>query len=308
MALILLDNAAEILMYDACEATLRADESMDRIRAMGRLIDDREARVAFERSVDVKWGSGSRKRIRREFSEKVDMLEGQGRIETPIAASLKRLHTYRNEAFHRGHVRSESIRTATVVLFRIICDLWQRLGFMHSPPSEPNVDALWFASTFGVQPASLNEKQSREAVTAVLKDGLSLCAKDIQRALAVHLASRLDAMQADLQVLFPRVDLERALKHVQFQPSQPLYESFAGEQLDAMVREFRSFTPSFTKELFDTWRRRAEELTRLATEQEGFAAFAEVESQLEPLEEQVAAMLDSRERWIQAKIDEDRDK
>ncbi len=62
------------------------------------------------------------RRIRERFDAKIDFLVEVDALTQPLSRVLVKLHRYRNEAYHRDKVRSETIHTAVASIdMRLSC-------------------------------------------------------------------------------------------------------------------------------------------------------------------------------------------
>ena len=92
--------------------------------AQDKYIDDKRAR-----------------QIERNFGQKVRLLVDRGYLEPTLGACLDRLHEYRNEAYHKGHVRVGNLQQAVRIYFEIDCTL---LADLHNPA--PSLTRIWTPS------------------------------------------------------------------------------------------------------------------------------------------------------------------
>ena len=108
LGLMLLDSAAERRMHRECEWQLQMHaigpralrEIEEYCQATG---DGAEALPQLRQMVAAQ--ASQRKRVSRDFSAKCDYLLELGLLPGPHARVLKKLHRYRNETYHRDHVR-----------------------------------------------------------------------------------------------------------------------------------------------------------------------------------------------------------
>lgn len=95
-------------------------------------------------------------KLDRFFDEKVDYMVGRGQhLDTRLSSPLKYLHKYRNEAYHRAEVRTETIRTAALLLLEINCQIMLAI----SPGSRSfssTGDYSWLKERFHIKANSLN--------------------------------------------------------------------------------------------------------------------------------------------------------
>jgi hypothetical protein len=107
LGLLLLDSAAEVLLHRECQSRLQWAE---RDRQLVRQADELKAQTGKE----MEWVAelrekivppSYRRKIDRDFGVKCDYLAGLGLLAAPHARVLKKLHRYRNEAYHRDQLR-----------------------------------------------------------------------------------------------------------------------------------------------------------------------------------------------------------
>lgn len=83
------------------------------------------------------------RRIDRDFGAKCGYLVGRGVLAEPRARVLKKLHKYRNEAYHRDRLRLGTLASATRVYVYLVCTLMRDFpahgtgGAIHLTPAPP---------------------------------------------------------------------------------------------------------------------------------------------------------------------------
>jgi hypothetical protein len=131
IALILLDNASEVLMYRAVKNELGHHDMNMRIFASAQKVMPQEVLERFRREMGYEpLSSKDRKTLLREYVAKIDFLlkleRSQG-LSPAIGAVLKVTHRYRNEAYHRDRIRKETLHPVVLVLFDVVTDLLEIL-------------------------------------------------------------------------------------------------------------------------------------------------------------------------------------
>ena len=126
LALVLLDNAAEMLLWTYIEDAFVRERWSERLKQqweqMAHLPDLPES--AREALAFVPLSSKEKGRIRLLFEEKLKYVaDRKAAIPNYLVAPLLHLHQYRNEAYHRNEIRPETIRMACLILFEIVCEL-----------------------------------------------------------------------------------------------------------------------------------------------------------------------------------------
>lgn len=106
-AIILLDNAAETMMYRICREQFSWDEFLGRV-------------------FPVRFSIKDRNKVFRYFDEKVDLLKKEKVIPEADAVVLSIAHKYRNEMFHRDTHNTATISTIARLLFHSVAKLFLR--------------------------------------------------------------------------------------------------------------------------------------------------------------------------------------
>lgn len=299
LALLLLDSAAELLLHRAVEHELtyrRFDGQLiamyERIEQGGLPLSDDSRRYLNEiRSRAV---SKTRQRsIERNFDAKSNYLAEVGKLNVALVRVLEKLHQYRNEAYHRDHVRADSIRSAVRIYANVVCTLLRDLP-------APGI-GIGMTVPDGLQPHVPDPRQLlrfdlRERIAQRLLERPDVATGgDLSEALSLHLLDRLDELRGGLDeaggFLTPewRKDMNpgKVLALLQTPP-------YAG--------------PLVTSEVLDDWQRHAEYIATDPDALTAFTAFADLEDAFEPLEEQLHELLRAIDGEIQQRIDEARGK
>lgn len=226
LALILLDNAVEVMMHRSIEGKLQYADMYARMLKnfpTGPL-DAKGEELRREISSHIV-PTSRQKQIRRFFGEKIVFLsDDHDCIPHPSARALRHLHDYRNETQHQDEVRPESIRAAVLVLFDIATDFLVRLrpGTTAWTGGE-NYDWL---KRYGFRRPFHMPDEIRPRIAKKLRSGLPLDAEGIRTALIAHLTGRLDAMENQLDFVSEstpdgrdRTQTLKAIQSWQLQPS-----------------------------------------------------------------------------------------
>lgn len=297
IALILLDNAAEVLMHRRLKPELRNDEFYVRL---GQFIDGVNAPTEEKTAQKRKLGylpisAGQKRKLDRLFGEKAQFLSRERDcIPKETADVLCYLHGYRNEAQHDDRVRPGSLRPAVVVLFEILCDLLVRLGQPTSYSSDG--DYRW-AEGYGINPMHPG-LDACATIVARLREGLPLGIREIAKSLAAHVEDRVDAMVDGLEFISaPGVPHEETLKGLQFWNADRTRHPYdRGET-------FQEFKPQHTMESLARWRDAGRALEARDEKLALFRTFATIEQEMEPLEALVAEVARTVDEASQAMAD-----
>jgi len=288
LAIILLDNAVEVILHRKVNDALRSANMYARMLQRfpdGQLEAEGEA---LRQEIAAKTIPQARqKKVARFFGEKLTLLSEDGELPSATARALRHLHDYRNELQHHDHVRPESIRPAALILFDIAVDLMVMLppGSM-SFGSDDNTDWL---NDYGMEPIPFGRGDLREVIGTQLRHGLSLDTDGVRAALIAHLGTRLDVMDANSAELagygLSPIDLAEILQHHRrWEQGLPDAASDAADiapfdKLDSLVR----------------WRSDVASLTSIDDKLDLFDRFGTLEDELEPLERGLQEVVDAIE-------------
>jgi len=300
LALILLDNAVEVMMHRVIEGEMMYSDMYARMleNFPANNLDAKGEELRREMATHVV-PQKVQKEIRRVFGKKIKFLcEDRDKVSLPCARVLNHLHDYRNMTQHRDQVRSESITAATLVYFDIATDFLVRL----QPGSTAwiggeNYDWL---KKYGIQNKMASPEEMRPRIAEGLRSGLPLDVAGIRTALATHLMDRIDAMENQLvyiEEFVPRdFRAETTLKVVQFWHQNPMPPNPSLEQVHAFVAPHRP-------DAFRNWRAATDALSAVEDKLEMFDRFATIEDEFEPLEKMIDDNVSDIDRHIQHEID-----
>ncbi len=300
LALILLDNAAEVIMNRFIDGEVSHARTYAKLLKMfpkGPLdVKSKALKREFEEKIIP---SRRQRKIEHNFNEKLMYLSNDCQcMPTPTACALRRLHKYRNETQHHDLIREGSIRPAVLVLFDIAVDL---LVSLHTGVVwTSNEDYGWllrygFSDAFTRFPwRGTDGDDLLSRIATGLRSGLQLDTMGIRRALVAHLTDRLDAMNNDLMFVadnwFVGPDPARTLKAIQFcHPQGP-------------ECEWQEFEPTYDLDSFTEWRGAITKMNS-ADKLLMFGEFATIEDGFEPLEAMIGDAASEIDRRIQEKID-----
>ena len=309
LALLLLDNVAETLMYHMCRDSMMYDRVKEQHLDMLlrnpkprpedlKMIDELKAKVLTPKR---------KENIESYFVPKVEFLrerKAQG-MTSEIGRCLRKLHAYRNEIYHRDKIRPGTLNTAVKIYFHLSCHLlaaYRPIAMHWTRPTPPGLaDALGhdFAGT---------PLDSYPTVAKWLLDGKDLEADGVQLALADHLVGRLEEILETLDWTSETMaDLSRqdwtapiVLTWIQLgdEDAKPFMSL---EDLSQMK------VPIGQKEI-DGWRARANKIRDLTPTTAAFAAFANLEDEIEKVEGPLNELASAVDREVGFRIDEARGK
>ena len=303
LALILLDNAVEVMMLRVIEGKMMYSDMY------ARMLENFPANPSDPKAEEIRQELAThvvplkrQKEIRRVFGEKVKFLSENNKIPLPSARTLNHLHNYRNETQHQDQVRSESITAATLVYFDIATDFLVRLQpGSTSWKCEENYDWL---KKYGIPKKMVSPTEMLPRFAEGLRDGLPLDVAGIRAALVTHLVGRLDAMENQLvfiEEFLPReVRAETALKVVQFWHQNPKPTIVSPPQIHAQIH---AFVAPHVPDVFTNWRAATDALNAVEDKLEMFDRFATIEDEFEPLEAKIDDYVSDIDRYLQSQID-----
>jgi hypothetical protein len=293
LGLMLLDSAAELLLHHECHSRLQlAEEYRHMVRVAEEVLAiGKEPEWLAELREKVVPAAQCR-RINRDFGAKCDYLLDLGVLAEPHARVLKKLHKYRNEAYHRDRLRLDTLASATKIYVCLVCSLMQDLpihaaGDIHVPPRPPGGLLKYLEDGENVLPLMLGPGpglQARIASRLLAEAGIVL-PSGMGEVLSQHFCDRLAALEeeAAAAALFlcrpgrhEGWDWEAVLSLAQLDP-QNLPRVMSSD-------EVKSATVPIRPAQISQWRAEGEALASQTDDLAAFAAFADLEDAFEPLE------------------------
>lgn len=133
LALILVDNATELMLHRQCTDRLELDSMASSLwKAHQALLEERSPGDRSSFSEDLKRDVMTQKQRTQAkgnfFDGKLIVLEGMEDITSKERRFVKIAHGYRNELYHIGLTRDEITRALAGQYFLLACDLFSRLG------------------------------------------------------------------------------------------------------------------------------------------------------------------------------------
>jgi hypothetical protein len=305
LALLLLDNAAELQIEKRVSDELASENLRERIRTQTRTLgipkgySDRLDELAAWQPLTAR----EKERLSKSFPAKLDYLSKRHQVLDPsIAAVLLYLHRYRNEAYHEGRVRRETIRTAAVILFEINCLLL--LNVFRVSMFGSNEDYSWIEERFRVdRPGSFlggggSLQRLVDELRALVVPDLSAVTETLVR----HLGSRFEDVWDAVDFIVsttPAESREEALKVAQLDPTVD------GREIDALLAELH---PQWSERTVRGLETRIGEVEAATDRLDAFGRFSQLETELEKIEEPVYATASEIDHAIQLQIDQMRGK
>lgn len=201
IALILLDNAVEVLLHEWAKDQLGWDSLR---RQLYERVKQTHAPEDILGKFDLKGilPPGEERQVLRTFDRLVQYVTvTKNAVDPEIGDALLQLHRYRNEAYHRSMVRKETIRTAVFVLFDLTARLiLSNVGRPRSYSSDD--DYSWLSERFGAQSRNfLGDDHFWEAAVDQLRASMPVDAGNVANAMAAHLEARIDDLLDSLDFL-----------------------------------------------------------------------------------------------------------
>lgn len=288
LALILLDNAAELIMHR--ELSYRFAE------------DDYYARLS--ELPEPKYSPEERRKAEQEFKPMVKLLRHKlGVISEEQATVLCVCHEMRRDAFHRGEMNPTILRPVTELLFLIVCELAKAFP-VHSytiaggVPSGENAD---FMARFQLdRPDTLGVEKTKESIYRKLIQGIAFDAS-LRQTLSEDLQERIAAIIDGLAYLndsiSDRASLDHNLRYTQFwrergaEIMKKAHEEGRApkDDLDVAYREWSTNPgPTYTMDKIEHWQRQASAIARAKHPADALARYIGIERLITPLEEDVS--------------------
>jgi hypothetical protein len=261
LALILLDNAAELIMHRELEYQFARDEHW-----MPKWEPARTEWMRSERS--PKYTEEELKKSEQEFEPKLRILYLRlGRISEDDRKVLCVCHKHRCEAFHRGHIRTQLLGQVCRLLFLTVAELTLKLPFrsyLLPGPNEDNEDTA-FLVRFGIpDPYKLGTDEGRQRLRDRLVEGVTFEANRFAEALSDDLVQRLDETLGGLASVGETDDnskIDENLQHWQFWRELGADLAGAGVREPGLGEEFKRWRAAgraqFTLAKIERWRRMA---------------------------------------------------
>lgn len=300
LALLLLDNLAELLIFRAVKNELQYAEMYERMLqshestrdgavTLGLIKEWEEHLAHLKKRVLSK---RERRRLEKDFNAKVDFVVKSGKLAQPVGRVLKHLHVYRNRTYHDDNIQRGSLKPAVLVYFDIVCTLFETLR----PGSTSWNGTEQWLTRYGLSPQIGSLEQITQVIATIVRKDVDLTAAVAVTALATHLHERVGEMEQDLEFIAanagwsPGVETLTAVQYWHDHHEDP-------ERIPT------EYSPRYRKSNFDSWRDRADGFRGLANKVQAFAQFADIEDEIEPIEELLHAVSIDIDRAIQLQID-----
>jgi hypothetical protein len=292
LALILLDNAAELMMYRELQHQFAWDDH--------RLPNWEPARAEWIRA-----GSGpryteeERQRSEREFEFQIRILCLRlGRISEADRKVLCVCHKLRREAFHRGDIRTQILGQVCSLLYLTTAELTVKLPFKSYaiPGGDQNGENTAFLARFGIADAyTLGTDEGRARLRDKLIEGVVLESGPFAEALSDDLVERIDETLGGLNCVVETNDsseIDYKLQHTQFWRELGASLMGAGVWEPQLGEEFKAWRAAgrarFTLTKIRRWQRMATAIRCYANPASALDHYWAIDKRFSPLERDVA--------------------
>ncbi|TQS42774.1 hypothetical protein [Cryptosporangium phraense] len=314
LSLILFDGAFELMMHreitpwmplwrNIYEAVVENEAA---VRTAGAELPPEEiaTRVEF-RAKGLSKSQATR--IERDFAAKIDRLVAESKLTERDGRLAKRLHDYRNETYHRDHVRKDSIRLAVAAYGDIACrflrDTRPLLGIPWSSHPKP--------VPLGLRPYFSSEREMAglhawAVAGQTLLERLGPLDPVLPAKLSLNLVERIRQARAsllDFLGLSNETDSKtsKALDRLLFAFERDLSDTAA---IVDLLKQFESGRRGkVTTRTIDGWMERAEHLAAIQDPLDAFVGFIDIELEFEPLENNAKGAVIALDRMIEDEID-----
>ena len=303
LALILLDNVAELLMV----RTLRERFSFD------DFFYPRDRRPRLGDAVTATYTAKERAAAEREFEPKLRILGFRmGKISPDERAVLKVCHRLRCEAFHSGTLRRSILSQTVSLLYTTTVNLTVQLpisSFMLPPPTPAEPDAR-FLERFELRDATLlATDEGRGQIARKLLEGITIDTLIFAETLSRDLVERIDEhILGGLHYLADGcdADIDRNLQYTQFWRDRGISLAEAGVREPTLEEAYQQWKAegraTYTLRRIERWRRQAVALAHCAMPSTAIDRWWAIDNRIQPLESDIGKEVDRYDNEINAEV------
>jgi hypothetical protein len=304
LALLLLDSAAELMLHREISYIFEFESSPNSLQfleaqdAQGALSAEMQSHLDYLRKRSVT--ARRRREIDRNFDAKADFLLSLGLLEPARVRVLRKLHKYRNEAYHRDHLRIGTLTSAVSIYTYIICMMMQDIPVHYiGIPSElpPSVQQY-------LDPGEWPSFDLQSKISQLLLKRAHLSGEgDLGNVLSEHLTDRLAELDELLEFIADWLDeirtdgpwaIDDVLNLVQIENRLAAFGS---------REQVRATRVDVTRLDIQAWLLSAEQIAGERNQVAAFAAFADIEDGFEVIEDQIKKSASAVEAEINLQID-----
>lgn len=291
LALILLDNVAELLMHRELQKWFAMEDKW--------LPKWEPAYTEFLRAgLGPKYTPEERQAAEREFDAKTRILCLRlGRLSNDERAILNVCHKLRNEAFHRGTLRKTILEHVCRLLYITVVNMTLKFpaSSFSLPGSTPDPDDASFLERFSIKdPFLLATEDGRRHLADRLCDGITLEYLEFAGTFSRDLVERIDSTLEGLEYVgetSDRSEIDRKLQYAQFWQdlgATLLKQGIREADLENAYRRWQSEGRArYTLHKIGRWRRQAEAIARCDTPAKALDHYWAIDKRLRPLEDDV---------------------
>lgn len=301
MALLLLDNTAEILMHREVMDLFFYEEFYKRLDKYAKTTLPDNAYKQWRQTEKIRFIETKRmQQIDKSFDAKIKYLsENNDRIKKPLAKALNFIHRYRNEAYHREHIRKEILRPIVILFFEFVCDLFVDLwSGSYSFKSTDNWHEYFVK--YKISEDHSFQESDLELISNKLKEGAIIDFQSLKTSLKTNLKNRFaDALENIKFLKGERIGskINLPIDELKFiKNNNIIFEDRIDKELKEIVQEFN----------FHDWVKRINELDIYVDKCSLFNVYASIEKEFEAIEYKIQYLADKLDSWIQLQIDIDR--
>ena len=332
LALILVDNATELLVHRQCSDLLDMHEWYAPLHA-------RYARCVENESSD-NLGSSERlhanlllpkqlKRVKgRSLSDKLKVLNQLGDIASDERRFIDIAHDYRNELYHAGLAHDHIVRAICGCYFKLCCELFARMkhhGVFTITASSDDEYSETLRRYMGMSDSDLHVLNiDRKNLARQLLDSLPADMPDLPATLALSARKFITVLMENLEFVVQNnaqgFDFDQVLEIVQWQRDLTvIFESsgltdrelLSGDeaQLIGISEELeRNWQQQYSAVPHARWRNRSAVIEREQNPLTAMQQFEDLRNEMRNLEEAIEPAVDAVDQWVQNEIDRIRGK
>lgn len=308
ISLLLLDSAAELILYRESSHRLAWEEpllqhlaSFESQEKHGHKLTPRQARHREELRATTT-PKAERRRIERYFDAKAEFLHKAGVLPEAYVRCLRKLHKYRNEAYHNDHVRYGSLLSAVRIYIYIVCEMMR--GMTPHVVSLVGLDQLpGIRKYVGADEFDPLEVQQRVAERMLERTGLGE-PEEIGHELSEHLLNRIADVEDSLKFIADHLnDIHFGEESWNTADVLRLIQGEGQLSPFASLQEVRSITVPIDSSAIERWRLDASRTAEDPDALTAFSRFADIEDAFEVIEQKVVEAATAVDHEIQLQID-----
>lgn len=304
LALILLDNVAELLMHQTLTLHFGLDDSFK----------PHWEPAYTEWLSRRKYSLEERSAAEREFEPKTRILHLRlKRLDSDTCIILNTCHKLRCETFHSGTLRDRILQELSRLLFVTVIDLALKLPSMgYQYPQMPlSAENASFLERFGFQDnESLISDEARKKFAAKLLSNIQFNNASFCEALSNDLVERIEQLIETLEYLSERSErakVDRNLQYTQFWRNLGAKLMTEGVVEPDLEKAFQQWVgeghAKYTLHKIDRWRRQAASINSCPKSAHALARYSGIDRILRPLEKDVAEAAFKYDQQIDAEIE-----